>query len=383
MHICFLNMPIEYYSPISGGAISTIIMECTKELVSRGHQISVLTIVNGDEQHQAGEVIPLVSKQRNDLSFVQRRISAVRQKINSWSWPYYEYYLNSALRQLRQLSPAPDAVILFNDLVTQKYVKKTMPKTKVLVWLQNEWRTDQKDLQTVTEATDKFLTCSQYIKEWTAKTHNISLSKFEVVNSGVDLETFFPRADYLAPSETLRVLFIGRLDPNKGPDVAADAVAALQAEGLSMSLTVAGGLWFYGHGNEMADPFFQRLKPKMDAVQANYLGYVTRDKVPALVREHDIVCVLSRSQEPFGLVILEAMASGCAVIASDRGGLPEACGGAAMLVNPDDMEGVIGCLRSLATDPKLLQSQKQKSVKRAERASWGESVSRLEEVIKL
>jgi len=176
-----------------------------------------------------------------------------------------------------------------------------------------------------------------------------------------------------------RVLFLGRIDPNKGPDIAADAVAALRAEGLRLSLTVAGGLWFYGHGREMEDPFFNSFNTKMEAAGADYRGHVPRARVPELVRAHDIVCVLSRSEEPFGLVALEAMASGCAVIASRRGGLPEACGGAAMLVDPDDFPAVTDALRRLVTDPALLRRTKRQSVERAARAPWAGCAQLLEE----
>ena len=202
-----------------------------------------------------------------------------------------------------------------------------------------------------------------------------------MVHSGVDLDAFTPKADFLDHHTPLRTLFIGRIDPNKGPDIAADAVAVLQKEGQPISMTVAGGLWFYGHGKEMDDPFFRSLKEKMDAVNANYLGYVTREKVPNVVREHDVAFVLSRSNEPFGLVSLEAMASGCAVIASNRGGLPEACGGAAMLVDPDDTDSVVKLLRKLAMDADLLKVWKQRSVSHASRASWDTVGDKLNSVL--
>jgi glycosyltransferase involved in cell wall biosynthesis len=97
---------------------------------------------------------------------------------------------------------------------------------------------------------------------------------------------------------------------------------------------------------------------------------VTRENVPAVVRRHDVAFVLSRSNEPFGLVSLEAMASGCAVIASNRGGLPEACGGSAMLVDPDEPDAVVKLLRKLSRDTDLLNVWKQRSISHAARASW-------------
>jgi glycosyltransferase involved in cell wall biosynthesis len=378
MHICFVNMPIEYYSPVSGGAISTIIMSTARELLARGHRVSVLTVVNGDPVYQVGEVIPVEARKRDDLSFLQRRVSSLRRRLGRWDWPYFEYYLRSVKKELAGLSPAPDAVVVFNDFVSSAHIRSVLPRTKMIVWLQNEWRT-RFDMARTIASTDMFLTCSEYIRQWTARTHAIPLDRIVSAPSGVDGEMFTPRAGYLDAGEPLKVLFLGRIDPNKGPDIAADAVAALRAEGLAVTLTVAGGLWFYGHGNEMDDPFFRELKPKMDAAGAEYPGHVPRARVPELVRRHDVACVLSRSNEPFGLVALEAMAGGCAVIASNRGGLPEACGEAAALVDPDDLPAVIGLLRRFATDREFLRAAKQRAVRRAANASWTEAAEILEE----
>ena len=377
MHTCFINMPIEYYSPVSGGAISTIIMSTARELLKRGQKVSVLTITNGDEMHQVGEVVPVASKKRDDLNFLQRRVSSLRQRLGHWDWPYFEYYLRSVTEKLARLAPAPDAVVVFNDLVSPTYLQRVLPRAKIFVWLQNEWRT-RFDVNATVRSTHRFLTCSESIRQWTMETHGISPAQIVAVPSGVDSEIFTPREGYLDAGDALKVLFLGRIDPNKGPDIAADAVAALRAQGRPVNLTVAGGLWFYGHGKEMADPFFRSLKTKMDAAGADYIGHVPRAGVPELIRRHDVACVLSRSNEPFGLVALEAMAGGCAVLASDRGGLPEACGGAATLVDPDDLPAVTAALSEFATNPEFLREGKRRAVRRAAQASWAECAETIE-----
>ncbi len=383
MHICFLNTPTEYYSPVSGGAIATIIMQVSRQLIARGHRVSVLTNTNEDPVYRdAGQVVPLKIPFRNDLHFVQRRISSLRRALNEWDWPYYEYYLKAFSDAAGKLQP--DAVTLFNDLVSSKYLRRILPNARIAVWLQNEWRTNQRELCHTVESTDVFLTCSDYIRRWTATAHRISHDRFAVAHSGVDLDEFAPRLQCVngnGEQGPLRVLFIGRIDFNKGPDIAADAVAALRREGICVQLTVAGSLWWYGHGREMDDPFFRLLKGKMDAVCADYRGHVTRPAVPALIRDHDVVCVLSRSNEPFALVTLEAMASGCAVVASNRGGLPESCGGAATLVDPDDFDSVVEALRALATDRALLSAQKRKSLERARRAPWSVCAQAVEKAL--
>jgi glycosyltransferase involved in cell wall biosynthesis len=369
MHLCFVNMPIEYYSPVSGGAISTVIMNVSRELLARGHKVTVLTITNDDAVYDVGNVVPIEARRREDMHFIQRRISSIRQKIAHWDWPYFEYYLRSVSETLPRLSPVPDAVIVCNDLVSPASIKRILPHTKVFVWLHNEWRTRFNMAETIRN-TDLFFTCSEYVRQWTAKTHGLSLDKIVVCHNGVDCDFFTPPADMETPRNPVRVLALGRIDPNKGPDIAADAVAALRAQELPVSLTVAGGLWFYGHGNEMSDPFFCKLKTKMDAANAEYLGHVPRAGIPDLVRRHDIACVLSRSNEPFGLVALEAMAGGCAVIASNRGGLPEACGDAGILVDPDDFAAVTEAMRTLVTDPGVLLRTKQKSIIHAAGSPW-------------
>lgn len=370
MRVCILLPPIEFYSPISGGAIATIIMQSAKQLIKRRNEVTILTPVNKDEVYDVGNVVKIKSPTRDELPKVPRKIAALRSQMEGWDWPYYQYYLNSFRDALKSMAPPPDIVIVFNDLVSAQYIHEVLPRVKVIVWLQNEQGTRQKHVNRALAAIDRFITCSAYIRDYTVGRYSVSQEKFSVVHNGVDVDTFTPAPDYLDPHTPLRTLFIGRIDRNKGPDIAADAVVAVQQEGLPVSLTVAGGLWFYGHGKEMEDPYFRSLKEKMDAANAEFIGYVTRPNVPEVVRSHDVVFVLSRSNDPFPLVTYEAMASGCAVISSNRGGLPEACVGAGIMVDPDDPKAVTDALRKLARDSDLLNVWKQRSVARAARGSW-------------
>jgi glycosyltransferase involved in cell wall biosynthesis len=160
-----------------------------------------------------------------------------------------------------------------------------------------------------------------------------------------------------------------------------DAVAVLREQGLAVTITVVGGKWFYVNVDQEQDPYLQTLREKMTHARAEELGHVPRDRIAEVFRQHDIVCVLSRTKEPFGLVALEAMASGCAVIASDRGGLPEACGGAAELVDPDDLPAVTEALRRLVTDPRALVAAKRRAFRRAANASWRHTAQEFETAI--
>jgi len=374
-------MPQEYYSPRSGGAVSTVTMESAAQLIKRGHDVSVVTARDENELYSVGEVHPFEMPRREGSSLWRRQLSYRIGRWHGYSWPFYDVFVRRVLRLIAQLKACPDLFITHNDFVLADILRRTYPQAAIFCWIHNETCTEYGRLDEALRAPDQFVAVSDYIRDWMVARYNIPAAKFVVVPSGVDLEAFRPRNGFLGPGGTPKVLFIGRIDRNKGPDVAADAVAALQREGLDVQLTVAGGLWFYGNKDPMSDPFFRMLNDKMKRVGANYLGHVARSEVPGLIREHDLVCVLSRSNEPFGLVALEAMASGCAVIASNRGGLPEACGGAAELVDPDDGASIVNCMRRLVLDRAYLASCKRRSLDRAQHAPWAMTAAKLERAL--
>jgi glycosyltransferase involved in cell wall biosynthesis len=381
MHICFLSPQIEYYAPTVGGAIATGIMQKARILIARGHRVTVLAVSNGEPTYPVGEVVNLPPAERGNFNLMQRRLSALSMRLHRWDRRFYEHYKRSFMRALRGLQSAPDAVICHNDFVSPKYIKRAVPKAKVVVSLHNEQSTRRKDLSDTLPYVHRFVTNSDYIRRWTAQRHKIPLENLVVTLNGVDNEAFHTRPNFLEMPNPVRVLCLGRIDPNKGADIAADVIAILRHDGIPVRLCVAGDVWFYKRTGDDADPYMAKLKEKVQSVDGDYLGHVPRADVPALIRRHDVVCVLSRSNEPFGLVALEAMASGCAVIASNRGGLPEACDGAAWLVNVDNFDDVVSALRTLTTIPPVLNEYKRRSVQRAAKATWDQNVDALENVL--
>jgi glycosyltransferase involved in cell wall biosynthesis len=380
LHICELNMPIEYYSPISGGAVSTVIMQRAKHLIARGHRVSILAPQSGDPQYDVGNVVPLFVPQRESLSRVRRALSHFRNQRNHWEWPFYEYYIRSFSHALKNLAPAPDVVITHNDLIAARFIKKVLPSTPVVSWLHNEMLRPAHDIKKTIPATNRFVGVSRYIQNWTAQKYPGLADKITFLHNGVDEEAFFPRDDFLKFSPPLRVLFVGRLSHVKGPDLAADAVAQLNRENIALRFTVAGGVWWHGV-DDNSDPFFRELKPKMEAAGAEFIGQVARPDVPGLMREHDVVCLLSRFNDPCPLVALEALGAGCVALASRRGGLPEICGDAAVYADPDAPETIATALRRLANEPEFLREHKEKSRTRAMGLSWRAHAGKLETLL--
>lgn len=128
------------------------------------------------------------------------------------------------------------------------------------------------------------------------------------------------------------VLFVGRLVDRKGVDVALSALQMLRGKGIDESLTVCGD-----------GPERERLEQKSRHLgvskEVNFIGWTGRERLAELYSRSKVVIIPSR-KEPFGIVALEAIASGCPVVASDVGGLPEAVGECGVLVEPDQPEAL-------------------------------------------
>ena len=380
MHVCFPLPPIERYAPSSGGAIATCVMQVARGLIERGHRVTVLADNRGDEPYDVGEFRSVSGPHAGRPNPARRALSKLRYRLHRYDWPRQDLYVAAVRRAIASLPQPPDVIAVENDLHTPGLLKRALPRAASVLWLHNEQHPRHPRPTGLLAPVDRVVTNSHYIRRFSQRRLGLDGDRIAVVHNGVDLEAFTPRVGYLEPRAPVRVLALGRIDPNKGVDLAVDAVAALRERGVAVSITVVGARWFYGDDGR-DDPFTRSLRAKMDAAGADYLGHRRREDVPALVREHDVACVLSRSQEPFGLVALEAMAGGCAVVASDRGGLPEACGGAAVSVDVDRFDAVVEAVHALATDPDRLASAKRAAVARAAGMGWDRTAREMERVM--
>ena len=130
---------------------------------------------------------------------------------------------------------------------------------------------------------------------------------------------------------------VARLVRDKGVDLLIDAVALLRERGLSPGVTIVGD------GPELG-PLKEQVANLGLAEQVTFVGPKNRQQVAAEFRRHRVAVVPSRYEEAFGIVALEAMAAGCVVVASDRGGLPEAVGPGGMLFDPAHPASLVDAL---------------------------------------
>lgn len=160
-----------------------------------------------------------------------------------------------------------------------------------------------------------------------------------------------PRERIVAP---LRLAYIGRLSPRKGPDVAIEAARVLRARGVAATLSLTGSA-FSGY-----EWFERQLRDQAAELVADdsvtFRGF--RDAVWPDLAEADIVLVPSTAPEPFGNIAVEAMLAARPVVAARSGGLPEALDGAraARLVDPGDPVALADAVESLTADWSLVSA---------------------------
>jgi glycosyltransferase involved in cell wall biosynthesis len=175
------------------------------------------------------------------------------------------------------------------------------------------------------------------------------------------------RSRYGFPDRYL--LFVGTIEPRKNLTCLLSAFEAVHAEGLSDGLVIVGRRgWLY-------DDFFARLEqsPVRDAVL--FPGYVPDEDLPAVYSGAQGL-VFPSAYEGFGLPVLEAMACGTPVVASNVSSLPEIGGDAALYSDPVDVEGMTEAVRRLLCDAELREHLRARGLERAAEFSWERAAAR-------
>jgi glycogen(starch) synthase len=194
----------------------------------------------------------------------------------------------------------------------------------------------------ITNRSQRVIACSAYMREQIADIFGVADSRITVIPNGIDpldlpqpdpLELVRLRGEFAAPEERL-VLLIGRLVYEKGFQLALEAMPKV--------IEAAPGTRFLVAGSGTHEEELKRQAEELGLMEhGTFLGWIGDDVLHTLYAIADLTVVPS-IYEPFGLVALEAMASGCPCIVADTGGLRE--------VVPHEAAG----LRFAARDPEAL-----------------------------
>jgi D-inositol-3-phosphate glycosyltransferase len=213
-------------------------------------------------------------------------------------------------------------------------------------------------------------------------------ARIEIIPLGVDHAFFSPgdrrmarRAIGLDSSSGPLLLFVGRIQPLKGADVAVRALAAVRAGGVTDArLVIVGGPSGPRGAAELAS--LHMLAEGLDvADRVRFLPPQPHELLSTFYRAADCCLVPSRS-ESFGLVALEASACGTPVVAAAVGGLTTLVddGVTGYLVEPGDADAFASRVATILGDSGLQSALGAAGAKRAKQYTWATAAARLRRI---
>ncbi len=159
------------------------------------------------------------------------------------------------------------------------------------------------------------------------------------------------------------LLYVGVLEPRKNVPMLLQAFAQIAPQFPDVPLVLVGKKgWMY-------DAIFAELTAQGLADRVIFTGYVPEEDLPRLYGGARAF-VYPSLYEGFGLPVLEAMQCGAPVVTTDISSMPEVAGDAALLVKPDDVNGLAAALTRVLSDDALAADLRERGLARAAGFSW-------------
>ncbi|NJN67960.1 MAG: glycosyltransferase family 4 protein [Chloroflexaceae bacterium] len=324
------------------------------------------------------------------------------------SLPYYFFYVVQVAQDLRKRQP--DIVHLYNFPQFVSLLRVFLPRTRIVLHMQCDWlgQLDQAMLARHLAKADLILGVTEFITNNVRRRFPQIAERCQTVFNGVDFETFTSlngRRPCPGPDPTdrpgKRLLFVGRLSPEKGIHILLEAFALVAQRYPQVHLDVVGPQWeapsefvvtlsddekvkglarFYDGQGYFAH-LQQRVTPEI-ADRVTFVGFVPAAEVVCSYQSADVFVFPSVWDEPFGMPVVEAMAAEVPVVATRSGGIVELIehGTTGLLVNPDDAPALAEALVSLLENDQLCQEMGRAGRQRVDRLfRWERVVDSLEQ----
>ncbi|MBV9424126.1 MAG: glycosyltransferase family 4 protein [Solirubrobacterales bacterium] len=376
------------YPPVIEGGLARHVRKLSEHLVREGVEVHVLT--RGGGHLPAHEVRHEVVVHRvREPEFPKDPSAFVR-----WVKAMNEHMLEPA----HELSDSlPFDLIHSHDWLVAR-VARTVARCTRVPWLTTIHATEfgrhqgwvqnhpQSHIHAVERAmarrADHVITCSHYMQGHVTAVFGVPPKKITVIPNGIDPKDLEPdasdlpalRARYANPDELL-VLLIGRLVYEKGFHLALDALAPV--------IRRLGNVRFAVAGTGTAEAELKRQARRLRLTRrGSFLGWVGDDMLHALYKVADL-CIVPSIYEPFGLVALEAMASGCLCVVADTGGLREVVPGdesVGLRFRAQDANALRGVLERILTDDRTREEVVSEAREYVLQFDWAEVARRTHEL---
>jgi len=190
---------------------------------------------------------------------------------------------------------------------------------------------------------------------------------YNIIPNGVDLDHFSPDVSPIDEfcDGKLNILFVGRLEKRKGLNYLLEAFEQVKQEISDSRLIIVGP------GTRLRRKYEKQVR-RSGLKDVVFVGFVSYDELPRYYKTADVFCAPATGRESFGIILLEAMAAGKPIVASNIEGYASVVthGVDGLLVPPEDKESLAQALISLLTDQSLRQEMGAKGRAKALEYSW-------------
>jgi glycogen(starch) synthase len=316
------------YPPVIEGGLGRHVRKLSEHLVREGVEVHVLTRGGGKlplEEERHGVVVHRVREPQfpKDPSAFVRWIDAMNAHMRELGGELCERFEFDLVHSHDWL------VAQSAELIARRFARPWLVTTHATEFGRHQgWvhTYPQSHIHGVERAmvrrADRVIACSDYMRSHVASVFGIPPAQINVISNAIDpsdLEHVVDdlaglRARFARPQDRL-VLLVGRLVYEKGFHLALDALAPM-IRGL-------GDMRFVVAGTGSAEAELKRQAGRLGLARyGSFLGWVGDDMLHSLYRVADL-CIVPSIYEPFGIVALEAMGSGCLCVVADTGGLRE------------------------------------------------------------
>jgi phosphatidylinositol alpha-mannosyltransferase len=349
------------YNFFRAGGVQTHIKYLTEKLRQRGHEVKVIApgTDGADQNHK--DIIMLgklaefgMNKTQTDFSLalgkLSKKIEDVLQKERFDVLHFHEPWLPALSYQLLVESDSVNVATIHSS-TPDNFVGKSiefflMPFASTVL---NEFD----NVVAVSNAASKY-------------SQEFYRGKVSIIPNGIDIEVFNPKN---LPFDKFRdgkinVLFLGRLDKRKGCIYLLKAFRKLKERRENVRLLIAG------KGDQLKN--INKYIEKHDIPDVEMLGFVSEEDKPRIYASCDIYCSPALYGESFGIVLLEAMATGKPVVAYANPGYKDVLQGTGslFLVKPKKIDALVSKLEILCQDEELRNFMGNWGLKEVKKYTW-------------
>lgn len=358
------------YSINKHGGVLEVVLALRDGLTERGHEVKVITpMPRGHEDdgsypdaifvgsstdfhspiHTTSQVSSTTENEKIDTILATEKFDILH---------FHEPWVPFLSRQLLQRSKAVN-IATFHSKIPETMMSRTLIKV-VNPYLKSV----MKYLHVLTAVSDSG---SEYAAGLTSQ-------PITIIPNGIDL-TKYKQSARKKKADGRSILYIGRLEKRKGVKYLLQAFQVLQQDNPDVKLIIAGD----GPDREMLELLAEDLK-----LNAEFLGFVDEDFKLQLLSETDLFCSPALFGESFGIVLLEAMATGTVSVAGNNSGYADVMQGlgAISLVNPEDTAEFARRLNLLLNEPELRKLWQKWAVDYVKQFSYPLIVDQYEELYK-